>query len=486
MTLSQRMRIKKEKTKFLLGEKKRRESETDEGSICQSQIYSQSYSSSSNKDYIIDEDKFIPLVEKMDILTKKEIKILRNRISAQKSRDRKKQELDELKIVSNNLFAENNLLQNKLSETERELKLLKEKIKNCERCGKGQDENNLTISQERKHNNHNHNSIHHNTIISTNSQRNHTLNTSISDMSNASRSNFSSSRSKLGLFTGLFLVVFLIGCLMLSPINENKLRVLQSLPEPSREIPLNIESNQTAMVEFKGDSKIINNLNPKNLPVKKKDHPVAVRHSDENLLGRKRNEFMINMANKFRVAQSIDKINNVPRNYNFRNDNLNSFKEPNASEYCINNNDVTCQIKDETQKLNKYIVPKNYFENLIGVDMDSSKNEKEISVINNFKGNVESLLCKDYVTTSDNKNHNFEEIIRKKLMEKDIKDFQTSKDSDCMYLHMLIPAKENSPVKNKTKINIDEIDTQNIKPENKINTYFEIGCKIFEINKIYK
>lgn len=481
MTISERMRIKKEKTKFLLGEKKQRESETEDGSICNSLICNQTFLSSSNKDFIIEDDKIFPLVEKMDNITKKEIKILRNRISAQKSRDRKKQELDELKILSNKLFSENNLLQNKLTETERELKFLKEKIKLCKSCGNNQVDNYNTNSREKIN--------HINTIISTNSMRNQNINTniSISDMSQASRSNFSN-RSKLGIFTGLFLVVFFIGCLLLSPINENKLRVLQSLPEPN--LQLSSQNNQTAIIEFKNDFKNIYNINPKNLPVKKNDNHVAVQtnystYQDENLLGRKRIEFMINMSNKLRVAQSIDKINKVPRNYNFRNENFNSYKE---NDYCLNNNDVTCQIKDESNKLNKFIVPKNYFENHIEINIDSANNEEEISPINKFSENVESLLCKDYVTTSNNKNHNFEEIIRKKLKEKDVKDLQSSKNSDCMYLHMLIPAKENSLSKNKTNIidDLEHIDNHNTKTKTKINTYFEIGCKIFEINKIYK
>jgi hypothetical protein len=49
-----------------------------------------------------------------------------------------------------------------------------------------------------------------------------------------------------------------------------------------------------------------------------------------------------------------------------------------------------------------------------------------------------------------------------------------------MYLHMLIPAKDNSMIETTG----DDSGKFNDVPKPK--TYYEIGCKIFEINKIYK
>ena len=79
------------------------------------------------KDYIIEDDKLIIINDKLDEKTKKEIRILRNRISAQKSRDRKKIELKEFKHFSNNLYDENQSLKNEINKKEQEFLLLKKK-----------------------------------------------------------------------------------------------------------------------------------------------------------------------------------------------------------------------------------------------------------------------------------------------------------------------------------------------------------------------
>jgi hypothetical protein len=51
-------------------------------------------------------------------------------------------------------------------------------------------------------------------------------------------------------------------------------------------------------------------------------------------------------------------------------------------------------------------------------------------------------------------------------------------NNDCMYLHMMIPTKSNSTEFKKFSNNSNK--------DNKKRSYFEIGCKIFEINKIYR
>ncbi len=49
---------------------------------------------------------------------------------------------------------------------------------------------------------------------------------------------------------------------------------------------------------------------------------------------------------------------------------------------------------------------------------------------------------------------------------------------DCMYLHMLIPTKSNTT-------EIIKLSNSSRVVNNK-RSYYEIGCKIFEINKIYR
>ena len=68
-------------------------------------------------------------------LSKKEIKMYRNRISAQRSRDRKKKEMDDLKMISKNLLDENNYLKKELEIRDRELFEMREKLsKLCSNC----------------------------------------------------------------------------------------------------------------------------------------------------------------------------------------------------------------------------------------------------------------------------------------------------------------------------------------------------------------
>jgi len=68
-------------------------------------------------------------------LSKREMKMLRNRISAQKSRDRKKQEMDDLKLITQELFNQNIKLKKQLEEKENKISEYKEMFNSlCENC----------------------------------------------------------------------------------------------------------------------------------------------------------------------------------------------------------------------------------------------------------------------------------------------------------------------------------------------------------------
>lgn len=86
----------------------------------------------------------------------------------------------------------------------------------------------------------------------------------------------------------------------------------------------------------------------------------------------------------------------------------------------------------------------------------ASPNNREIMLYQDQKmDNINSLYCKDFVST--NQYFKIDDIMNKSSNNTDLSD-------ECMFLHMLLPNK---------------------KP-NQENAYFEIGCKVFEINKIYK
>ena len=116
------MSIKKQKTKKLLENKTQRistQEESKENNVDKNTISNntqENLSSSSNNNSInnININSLNPsVIAKMN---KKEIKMLRNRLSAQRSRDRKKKELIDLKTITRNLFEENEKLRNEIKE----------------------------------------------------------------------------------------------------------------------------------------------------------------------------------------------------------------------------------------------------------------------------------------------------------------------------------------------------------------------------------
>jgi hypothetical protein len=111
LSVSERMRYKKEKTKKLLEHKTQRTVEPS----CHL--------------------KNLPVDNTNTSFTKKEIKMMRNRISAQMSRDRKKKELDDLRTFSQNLARENMNLKKELSVKNKEINEMKSKLNSlCEGC----------------------------------------------------------------------------------------------------------------------------------------------------------------------------------------------------------------------------------------------------------------------------------------------------------------------------------------------------------------
>ncbi|MCQ2817867.1 MAG: hypothetical protein MJ252_11435 [archaeon] len=98
-TLSERMKIKKEKVKKNLLEKKTQRSNFTENSKREE----------SKIEGPIDEEKEKEIIAQI-LKTKKEIKMVRNRISAQRSRDRKKKEFDDLQALAKSLMEENKKL----------------------------------------------------------------------------------------------------------------------------------------------------------------------------------------------------------------------------------------------------------------------------------------------------------------------------------------------------------------------------------------
>lgn len=108
LTHSERMKLKKERAKFLL-EKKRDRSQLDQSVM-------------KENEEVMEENTNSLCYSKVTTNTVKEVKMLRNRISAQRSRDRKKKEIDDLKTISQNLLNENYMLKKELENRDKEIR----------------------------------------------------------------------------------------------------------------------------------------------------------------------------------------------------------------------------------------------------------------------------------------------------------------------------------------------------------------------------
>lgn len=173
LPLSERMRIKKQRAKMLLEKKTQRNNNN--------QLTNMKENLECEEDNLDDNE----LLSENSSLQKKTIKMIRNRISAQKSRDKRKKEMELLKEKCGKLEHENNILKNQLGAYIDENQRLKEN--QCEKCKK------KTENRQRAH------------IVDSRSAINSAL-----------------SNNKLGLITSLLVIVCLIGTFVYTSINDVK------------------------------------------------------------------------------------------------------------------------------------------------------------------------------------------------------------------------------------------------------------------------
>jgi hypothetical protein len=132
----ERIRMKREKVKNMLKQKTERnksiynfQSNNNNIFIRNNQSYRKLSLNINDKEITVKENKdgnkLLNIINNNsnENLSKKEIKMLRNRFSAQQSRDRKKKEFDELKILTQNLIEENSSLKKKLQSSEQKIQL---------------------------------------------------------------------------------------------------------------------------------------------------------------------------------------------------------------------------------------------------------------------------------------------------------------------------------------------------------------------------
>ncbi len=156
----------------------------------------ESFSSNGNSknslmDLSLNENSFNGIINRNN-LSKKELKMLRNRISAQKSRDRKKKEMDDLKIITQELFNQNIKLKKQLEEKENTITEIKNIFNSLCKICKGRLNNKLSSNMQIEDNVLNDNVVSNNckylesaeTIICCDIKETKILNKSIDDLRN--------------------------------------------------------------------------------------------------------------------------------------------------------------------------------------------------------------------------------------------------------------------------------------------------------------
>ena len=214
LPLNERMKLKKEKTKKLLENKKKRSTLEEE---------SKSKENIDNK-----EGNGINSLDKISLskLSKKELKMLRNRLSAQRSRDRKKKELIDLKIITKNLLQENQKLRNGIKERDDKINQLMNLL--CPGCkNKLNGKNQFEISIK---------------------ENNDTLNNN--DKMQLTPSSIIGGKKKLALLmTGLFTIFCVFGTLI-NPGENNLLRTLKEKGGNKNNTKLNYDGEKRVNVPF--------------------------------------------------------------------------------------------------------------------------------------------------------------------------------------------------------------------------------------------
>ena len=301
--LKERMKIKKEKTKKLLENKTQRNNLNEESKENNLENISNSNNnqeniSSSNIHSINNSQNNILNPDLISKMNKKEIKMLRNRLSAQRSRDRKKQELIDLKTITKSLLEENEKLRNDIKERDNKINQLLNLI--CTKCKEKLNNTNLEIKVE---------------------DRFDSINTNINDETQLTPNSIIVGKTKLALLmTGLFTIFCIFGTFIGPNRNiirqlkeknslDNKINDLNS--EKRVNVPFLIEKDYT--IRHKKEIEMYEKIKKNNLKNKNLMVPASLfKNNSEQIISNINNS--IN-NNSYNINNKIgEKKNNINKN----------------------------------------------------------------------------------------------------------------------------------------------------------------------------
>ena len=234
--LKERMKIKKQKTKKLLENKLQRpkiDEESKENTNSEKNCNTNNSQEGNilnsilgNSNYNLNIDKSV-----LSKLSKKEIKMWRNRLSAQRSRDRKKKELIDLKAITKSLLQENEKLRNSLKERDDKINQLMNLLcPNCKNKLNGDSKFDISIKT-------NIDGINYNEL-------------NIQDKTQLTPSSIIGGKKKLALLmTGLFTIFCVFGTLI-NPSDNNLLRSLKEKGGNKNNTKINYDNEKRVNVPF--------------------------------------------------------------------------------------------------------------------------------------------------------------------------------------------------------------------------------------------
>ena len=345
MSIKERMKIKKQKTKKLLENKTQRTSIHEE---CKENNYEKNNSVSLNNSqenilglisnnnsssYSINNNSNLNSTNMNNInqsvlskMSKKEIKMLRNRLSAQRSRDRKKKELIDLKSITKSLLEENEKLRNEIKERDDKINKLLNLL--CPNCHEKIRMNNFDIKEEKN-------------IDS--------INSIADDETQLTPSNIIAGKKKLALLmTGLFTIFCIFGVFISPPNEQNILRNLKEKNNSENKIneyndekrvnvPFIIEKDYT--IRHKKEIEMYQKIQKNNLKNKNLMVPASLfKNNSEQIIS--------NINNSF---NNITQNNNITDN-DKNNNNKNKISENIKENIGKNNNNINIGFKQNNSK----------------------------------------------------------------------------------------------------------------------------------------
>lgn len=463
LSLSERMKKKKEKTKILLERKTKRNKQNDNlnnsndncNNTCNDNKNTQKNGDSQNN-------------QQSQLQSKKEIKMVRNRLSAQRSRDRKKKEFDDLKLLAKNLIEENNQLKRDIANKE-ELINKYEKTFKFLLCNNSNTNNNILGLSNTNNNSESNNSNNQNNNFDNND---FSINT-IQDLQMQNKeqiqlvqSNFRNcfyfSQRRLSLLTGLFAFICIFGTLMVSShtngqnnssSSTNKGLSTRILAENQMQI-----EKDDFIQEYSSSKSVISSMNSSSL------NKIHSSPSTEE----KQLQVHFQIMKDYTIRNSVLK--------NRIKDNTSSNSNNNKSLMVYNNNNEKNNQKDFTDE-DTQSQSMSFNQKYVSAGMEAQELIARLFKEMNMKNN-QSNLNKNNLRNNNNNNDKKKE---EELNNYSVQLFIPSKDEENNSVKKNIDSNNNNHNNITNNKNYEIQDSSEI-----LNPFYEVKCKIFEVNKVYK